>query len=172
MDSLVRAELQQCQRMTRNCSGFSRFPTKVKTRFKKTSGSGDYGWLNTGLMPSGAVGTSWAWSRLFALTTPSEVRFGSRLCENSDVELARRISVSISSLWKPITPATPSARRQLRKQFCAPLAQASFHTAWVKSGFSERPPDAAFLPEANIQSCCRPGLTNCSASHSARFRAR
>jgi len=28
--------------------------------------------------------------------------FGSwpRLCENSDVELARRISVSISSLWK------------------------------------------------------------------------
>src|SRR5258707_15553609 len=59
------------------------------------------------------------------------VGFGSRLCENSDVELARRISVSISSLWKPITPATPSTRRLLRKQFCASLAQASFHTAWV-----------------------------------------
>jgi DNA-binding transcriptional LysR family regulator len=28
-------------------------------------------------------------------------------------------------------------RRQLRKQFCASLAQASFHTAWVKSGSGE-----------------------------------
>jgi len=33
------------------------------------------------------------------------------LCENSDVELACRISVSISSLWKPIALAT-SVRRK------------------------------------------------------------
>jgi hypothetical protein len=39
------------------------------------------------------------------------VRYGSRLCENSDVELACRISVSISSLWKPIALAT-SVRRK------------------------------------------------------------
>jgi hypothetical protein len=53
-----------------------------------------------------------------------------RLCEKSDVELTRRISVSISSLRKPIAPATSLGRRQLRKQFCASLAQATFHTAW------------------------------------------
>src|SRR6266446_5987350 len=35
---------------------------------------------------------------------------------------------------KPIALATSVRRRQLRKQFCASLAQASFHTAWVKSG--------------------------------------
>src|SRR6266851_5459216 len=57
----------------------------------------------------------------------------SRLCENSDVEVALRISVSVSSLWEPIAPATSLGRRQLRKQFCASLAQASFHTAWVES---------------------------------------
>src|SRR2546421_11330143 len=30
--------------------------------------------------------------------------------------------------------ATTFGRRQLRKRFCASLARASFHTAWVKSG--------------------------------------
>src|SRR5258708_17885178 len=34
---------------------------------------------------------------------------------------------------KPIALATSVRRRQLRKQFCASLAQASFRTAWVKS---------------------------------------
>jgi|SRR5260221_10899542 len=63
-----------------------------------------------------------------------DVGDGSRLCENSDVELARRISVSISSLSKPIAPATSLRRRQLRKQFCASLTQASFHTGWVIKG--------------------------------------
>src|SRR6266478_2913810 len=58
-------------------------------------------------------------------------RFGSRLCENSDFKVGRRIFVSVSSLWEPIAPATSLGRRQLRKQFCASLAQASFHTAWV-----------------------------------------
>src|SRR6266851_10514439 len=58
----------------------------------------------------------------------------SRLCENSDFEVARRISVSVSSLWEPIAPATSLGRRQLRKQFCASLAQASFHTACARSG--------------------------------------
>src|SRR6266404_3255487 len=30
--------------------------------------------------------------------------------------------------------ATTFGRRQLRKRFCASLARASFHTAWVKTG--------------------------------------
>src|SRR6266566_7472220 len=33
---------------------------------------------------------------------------------------------------KPIALATSVRRRQLRKQFCASLAQASFHTAWTQ----------------------------------------
>src|SRR6202163_2633476 len=41
------------------------------------------------------------------------------LCENSNVQLSCRISVSISSMRKPITLATSVERRQLRKQFCA-----------------------------------------------------
>src|SRR5437016_1117507 len=35
---------------------------------------------------------------------------------------------------KPIALATSVRRRQLRKQFCASLAQASFHTAWSQTG--------------------------------------
>src|SRR5258706_3043167 len=35
---------------------------------------------------------------------------------------------------KPIALATSVRRRQLRKQFCGSLAQASFHTAWAQSG--------------------------------------
>src|SRR5256885_17063436 len=35
---------------------------------------------------------------------------------------------------KSIALATSVRRRQLRKQFCASLAQASFHTAWTHSG--------------------------------------
>src|SRR5712672_2249459 len=38
---------------------------------------------------------------------------------------------------KPIALATSVRRRQLRKQFCASLAQASFHTAWTRSEHSE-----------------------------------
>jgi hypothetical protein len=59
---------------------------------------------------------------------------GSRLCENSDVQLACRISVSISSMRKPIAPTTSVEGRQLRKQFCASLARSRFHTASVKNG--------------------------------------
>src|SRR5262245_48959955 len=40
------------------------------------------------------------------------VRFGSRLCENSDAELARRISISISSLRKPIALVDAAGSKQ------------------------------------------------------------
>jgi len=59
------------------------------------------------------------------------VRSGSRLCENSNVQLACRISVSISSMRKPIASVTSVGRRPLRKQFCASLARARFHTSSV-----------------------------------------
>src|SRR5712692_5298239 len=59
------------------------------------------------------------------------VRIGSRLCENSDAQLACRISISISSMWESIVLATSFGRSQLRKQFCVPFAEARFHTAWV-----------------------------------------
>jgi hypothetical protein len=78
------------------------------------------------------------WACTNADSCCEHVWLGSRLCGNSDIELARRISVSISSLWKPISPANPSARRQLRKQFCVSLAQASFHTAWDQKRKSAR----------------------------------
>jgi hypothetical protein len=61
-------------------------------------------------------------------------RCGSRVCENSDVQLACRTSISISSMWESIVLATSFRRRQLRKQFCASFAQARFHTAWVIFG--------------------------------------
>src|SRR6266851_5501904 len=70
----------------------------------------------------------------------------SRLCENSDFEVARRISVSVSSLWEPIAPATSLGRRQLRKQFCGSLAQASFHTAWVNRVILAVRPTTSSLP--------------------------
>jgi hypothetical protein len=82
----------------------------------------------------GAGGTSGSGQSAVHRNDAPNVSDGSRLCENSDVELARRISVSISSLSKPIAPVTSLGRRQLRKQFCASLAQASFHTGWVIDG--------------------------------------
>ena len=60
-----------------------------------------------------------------------DVRVRSRLCENSDPQLARRISISISSISESIALAASFERRQLRKQFCASVAEARFHTAWV-----------------------------------------
>jgi hypothetical protein len=62
----------------------------------------------------------------------SRVRFGSRLCENPDVELARRRFVSIT-LNKERTSLTVTVEREKeRKQFYAFSARARFHTAWVK----------------------------------------
>jgi hypothetical protein len=66
------------------------------------------------------------------------VRSGSRVCENSDVQLACRTSISISSMWESIVLATSFRRRQLRKQFCASFAQARFHTAWVNRRLMHR----------------------------------
>jgi hypothetical protein len=66
-------------------------------------------------------------------------RFGPRLCENSDFELACRTSISISSMWESIVLTTSFGRRQLRKQFCAFFAQARFHTAWTLSGHDRAP---------------------------------
>ncbi len=68
------------------------------------------------------------------LVDMSDVRFGSSLCENSDVELARRKFVSITLNNKRTALAVTVERRKERKQFCAVSARARFHTAWVKSG--------------------------------------
>jgi hypothetical protein len=66
--------------------------------------------------------------------TPVDVRYGSRLCENSDVELARRKFVSITLNKKRTALAVTVEKRKERKQFCAFSAGARFHTAWVKTG--------------------------------------
>jgi hypothetical protein len=47
----------------------------------------------------------------------AHARCGSSLCENSNAELVRRISISIWSLRKPIALVGAAASRQLRKQF-------------------------------------------------------
>src|SRR6266436_1078275 len=51
---------------------------------------------------------------------------GRGLCENSDVQLACRTSISISSMWESIVLTTSFGRRQLRKQFCAFFAKRVF----------------------------------------------
>src|SRR5258705_13777308 len=62
------------------------------------------------------------------------VCIGSRLCENSDVELERRKFVSITLNKKRTALAVTIERRKERKQFCAFSARARFHTAWTRSG--------------------------------------
>src|SRR5258707_7989395 len=68
------------------------------------------------------------------LLTLSFSGFRPRLCENSDVELARRKFVSITLNKKRTALAVTVERRKERKQFCAFSARARFHTAWVKTG--------------------------------------
>src|SRR6266481_3133821 len=59
---------------------------------------------------------------------------GSSLCENSDVELARRKFVSITFNNKGTALTVTVERRKERKQFCAFSARACCHTAWVING--------------------------------------
>src|SRR5713101_1370038 len=54
------------------------------------------------------------------------------LCENSDVELARRNFVSITLNMKRTALAVE--RGKGRKQFCAFSARARFHTGWTRIG--------------------------------------
>jgi hypothetical protein len=70
--------------------------------------------------------------------TSSNVRFAPRLCENSDVELARRKFVSITLNKKRTALAVTVERRKERKQFCAFSARARFHTAWTQNGHRAR----------------------------------
>jgi hypothetical protein len=51
---------------------------------------------------------------------------GSRLCENSDVQLACRTSISISSIWESIVLATSFGRRQLRNNSAHPSPKRVF----------------------------------------------
>ena len=55
-----------------------------------------------------------------------QVRFGSRLCENSDAKLARRISISISSLWKPIALVGATGNRAIEKAILSVLGSDAF----------------------------------------------
>ncbi len=64
----------------------------------------------------------------------AEVRCGSSLCENSDVELVRRKSVSITFNNKRTALTVTVERRKERKQFCAFSARARFHTGWTQNG--------------------------------------
>src|SRR5258708_11488528 len=82
-------------------------------------------------------------ARLVRRTAPThQVRFGSRRCENSGIELAYGFSVPISSFWKSIALESFVRSKQLRKQFCASPAQVRFHTAG--SIASSRPCAARF----------------------------
>jgi hypothetical protein len=80
------------------------------------------------------------------LVTSPNFRFGSRLCENPDVELARRRFVSIT-LNKERTSLTVTVEREKeRKQFYAFSARARFHTAWVIFGLGAHYCDVRFTP--------------------------
>src|SRR5258705_10221104 len=75
------------------------------------------------------------------------VCIGSRLCENSDVELERRKFVSITLNKKRTALAVTIERRKERKQFCAFSARARFHTAWAQSGHADRRIECPLLGE-------------------------
>jgi hypothetical protein len=96
--------------------------------------------------------------RVMSVTWPVKDRYGSRLCENSNFQLACRISVSISSMRKPIALATTVGRRQLRKQFCASLARSRFHTASVKTGNASVGGAGPLYPRQQTSSG-RPGMS-------------
>src|SRR5713226_6115114 len=66
------------------------------------------------------------------------VSYGSSLCENSDVELARRNFVSVTLNRKRTALAVAVERGKGRKQFCAFSARARFHTGWTQSGLRFR----------------------------------
>src|SRR5260221_8993202 len=68
------------------------------------------------------------------LLTLSFSGFRPRLCENSDVELARRKFVSIRLNKKRTALTVTVGGRRERKQFCAFSAHARFHTAWTLNG--------------------------------------
>src|SRR5438874_3651641 len=82
--------------------------------------------------------------------------FDPRLCENSDVGLARRKFVSITLNKKRTALAVTVERRKERKQFCAFSARARFHTAWVKTGKAQWEDMFSALPlRADIAQCSR-----------------
>src|ERR1700693_842062 len=64
----------------------------------------------------------------------ANVADGSRLCENSEVGLARRTFVSNRLNKKRTSLSVSVESSKERKQFCAFSARRRFHTAWVKTG--------------------------------------
>jgi hypothetical protein len=88
------------------------------------------------------------WKKL----TRRDVRCGSRLCENSDLELSRRTFVSITLNKKRTALAGTVERRKERKQFCAFSARARFHTAWVKTGSIGASIAGLFYPQERTSS--------------------
>src|SRR5665647_1331321 len=69
----------------------------------------------------------------------TDVRSGSRLCENSAVEFSYRSTISILPVREQILLATSTERRRQRKPFCASSALPRFHTAWVMNGSQLQP---------------------------------
>jgi hypothetical protein len=81
-----------------------------------------------------------------------DVRPGSRLCENSNFEFARRNIVSIAFNRKRTLLPITVEWRQDRKQFCALSARARFHTAWVKNGSVRARAARPFYPQVQTSS--------------------
>src|SRR5258706_16339080 len=88
----------------------------------------------------------------------ADVRCGSRLCENSDVELARRKFVSITLNNKRTALAVTVERRKERKQVCAFSARARFHTTWTHSRHLTAMRSIRRVAEIGVTS---PGTRNC-----------
>src|SRR5712691_9167655 len=74
-----------------------------------------------------------------------------RLCENSDVVLESRISVSISENRRPAAFTTSVGRPQQRKQFSIDFTQARFHIPWDSNRHQETVgPSTSTLPTSCI----------------------
>jgi hypothetical protein len=76
------------------------------------------------------------------------VRDGSRLCENSDVELAHRTSVSITSNRKRTALEVTVKGGQERRQFYAFFARARFHNQ--KATSADDRTGSALLPRTDV----------------------
>jgi hypothetical protein len=83
---------------------------------------------------------------------PRLVRFGSRLCENSDIELSRRTFVSITLNKKRTTLAGTVERRKERKQFCILRACTFSHSLGQKAKYSLRADVFRFAPDSRLKS--------------------
>ena len=97
------------------------------------------------------------------------VRFGSRLCENSDAELARRISISISSPRETSRTGRPHWQRAIEKTILSVLgSRCVFTQPGSKTEVAALRRDVCFTPESGHWTDIPVGPFSANRRHRAR----